>query len=582
MMTNRPVLEDCGSGPSGAIGRSSTPNRTGSDSVAKLLDAVGIRTVIVVDDEFEPKIEDVIAVVESVPNLHLEVGDLGAIDFTTEREIWEDELRSRWAAMTIDERVILQDDIYSETTVGPKVGEELSLLQELVVSATFISMTPSKWMSEGYSLLAEASAKAVLILFDKHLGNELLEDGIDLIRDVYSSPHQEGVWTGLLTNRVRADGELKAWEEMSVRLGEHANRLIVLSKDHLSRDAANFVEGLRVLLMAQPAGSLERSVAAACKSVGDEVLAEIQNQLNPLEFERIVFGLARDEGIWEVDMILRLLDIRRRTRVRLALHDNETVRQSVSLLRTLDSLRIGEVNTGSVHAQRIYGEEIYDDGDHLARLHLPIELGDVFVKEVSDRQFVLVGQPCDLMVRSTGRRHPDLSFVTLLPIKPFNSEGSATPLMATTVLFELPAFWQDGSAGWVELNRPAVVPIEAVDYCVISRDGRSVAPLDEGQSGWLLPGWEKRRGHLTKAAESLRRSYSDSSYSEKAAQVKAALGIRRSCVTKPIMEGANFSLGLKRVRRLLPPYARALLTSYCLHVAREAFDRPLPAEDQVR
>ena len=581
MTTNMPEPR-VGMGNTGrVIAPPSDADSTQLDSVSRLLEAVGIRTVIVVDDEFEPKIEDVIAVGESIADVRLEVCELGVIDFTTEREIWEAELRSRWAALTIDQQRRVREDIYLQTSRDPDEDGELSLLQHLIASATFRSMTPSEWIAQRCSLLADASTNAMLILFDKHLGTGMLEDGIDFIRDVYATVSAGDIWTGLLTNRVRAGDEHSAWEEMSGRLGECASRLIVLSKDHLSSDTASFIEGLRVLLMVQPAGRLERSVAAACKSVGDEVLSDIQNRLNPLEFERIIFGLARDEGIWEVDMLLRLLDIRRRTRVRLALHDNESVRESITLLRELDSLRTGDLNTGSVHAQRVYQEEIYDDGDHLARLQLPIELGDVFVKESSDKQFVLAGQPCDLMVRSTGRRHPDLSYVTLLPIKPFNPDGGVIPSTAAGTVFELPAFWQNGSAGWAELNRPAVVPIEAVDYCVLSGDGRSVAPLDEGSSEWLVPGWEKRRRHLTATAEKLRKAYEGLSYEASAARVKAVLGIRSDCVAKPIVEDSNFHLDLKRVRRLLPPYARALLTSYCLHVAREAFDRPLLADSQA-
>ena len=552
-----------------------------SDFVATLLAAVGISTVIVVDDEFEPKVENLIAVNESGIFSELDVDELSRIDFSAEREIWEGQLRTCWASLRNDQRRRIYEEVQRKNPGVRNLGEELSLLHDLLNSVRFISITPSEWMAEQSSLLVESSPDTVLILFDKHLGGGRREDGIDFIRNLYSVHKRGSIWTGLLTNRVRADEEYSAWEEMSVRLGEYANRLIVLSKDRLTIDSSSFIEGLRVLLMAHPAGELQQNVAESCRLVADEVLASIQNELNPLEFERIIFGLARDEGIWEVDMILRLLDIRRRMKVRLSLHDNDDVRKAILLLRELDSLRVGEINSGSVHAQRIYQDEIYDEGGHLARLYLPVELGDVFVKEHNNKQFVLVVQPCDLMVRSTGKRHPDLSFVTLLPIMGYDAERDVRPARTPGTLFELPAFWENGSSGWVELNRPAVVPIEAVDYCVLNSEGRSVAPLEEEQTEWLLPGWQKRGRRLRERAERLRRDYEGLRHLEKAARVKAALGIRKSCVTKPLIEGDNFSLGLRRVRRVLPPYARALLTSYCLHVARDAFERPLPADNRA-
>ena len=51
--------------------------------------------------------------------------------------------------------------------------------------------------------------------------------------------------------------------------------------------------------------------------------------------ERIVFGLARDEGIWEVDVLLRLFDTELRQRVRTRLHERSDARELLRQLRAL-------------------------------------------------------------------------------------------------------------------------------------------------------------------------------------------------------------------------------------------------------
>ena len=46
-------------------------------------------------------------------------------------------------------------------------------------------------------------------------------------------------------------------------------------------------------------------------------------------------------------------------------------------------------------------------GEELNRFHTPIELGDIFEKEPNGKRYILLVQPCDLMVRSDGKRSYD-------------------------------------------------------------------------------------------------------------------------------------------------------------------------------
>ena len=87
------------------------------------------------------------------------------------------------------------------------------------------------------------------------------------------------------------------------------------------------------------------------------------------------------------------------------------------------SIRFGEVEFNIPDAYRPYSDkvkirhkEIYSNGELINSLHKPIENGDIF--QINDEKFILVAQPCDMMVRgkgnSAGKR--TAKYVTLLQI----------------------------------------------------------------------------------------------------------------------------------------------------------------------
>ena len=58
-------------------------------------------------------------------------------------------------------------------------------------------------------------------------------------------------------------------------------------------------------------------------------------------------------------------------------------------------------------ALRIQRYETYESDGELNGFHVPIELGDIFEKVTNRRRYILLMQPCDLMVRGNGKRSYD-------------------------------------------------------------------------------------------------------------------------------------------------------------------------------
>ena len=556
-----------------------------AEAVGALLNVVGITRVIVVDDVFEPTLDELIAAGRGVPAVEAPIAEIGPVDFAEEPEVWQGELRERWELLGSDRRRRALGDLRARSSSAPITDPELGRLRDLMTSVDFRSLTPSEYDSEFQEIVRQAAENPTLVLLDRHLGEGDADGGLHLAIALYRADQQNTIWAGLLTNTVQKEDEGQAWNELSDVPGITSERFVLLSKAHLTEDSESFVEALRIALMARPSSRLLRAVA---DSISDATAAAQQDvsRMNAPEFERIVFGLARDEGIWEVDVILRLFDTNLRQHVRSSLHERRDVQESLACLRELDQLRDYPPNQPSLEAERLYQREVYEDADYLSRLHTPIELGDLFRKEKGLKRFVLVAQPCDLMVRNdgSGRRSPDLSVVTLLPIRDDDPNADITGSGALRAVFELRAFSHAKSA-WVEIDRPVPVPVESLDYCVFNEDGRGFAPFEDEIPDWILPAWAGRGARLALQAESVRGEFADESAANRNERrldlVRTRFGIRKDCVAKPFIEGDNFNLGLRRVGRLRPPFARALLTSYTAHQARADFDRSLVEPSQL-
>ena len=66
------------------------------------------------------------------------------------------------------------------------------------------------------------------------------------------------------------------------------------------------------------------------------------------------------------------------------------------------------------NAWEIQHKELYENPSYINKNHLPIELGDIFKK--GSKKYILLAQPCDLMIRSNGKREPELIRVPLIEI----------------------------------------------------------------------------------------------------------------------------------------------------------------------
>ena len=544
------------------------------DRIAQLLDVVGIERVVVVDDDYAPSLDQVLEVASTLDPSPVSLFQLGDIDFSEEPEIWRSQLSERFNGLgEIDQHQAL-NELYELVGGAPPLPGEIELLREILApSRQFVALTPAEWTEQLDEVVATAKSVPTMVLFDRVLGASGPDGGLREVRKLFEADSERSVWAGLLTNTVEIENEATEWSDLSELVGDNAERFILLAKAHLRDGLSTLAEALRVALMSQPASRLLRAVTDSIKTHTSDAADQL-HRLSPAVFERLVFGLARDEGAWEVDMLLRLFDASLRAEVRHSLHLDQDVQAMTDRVRLLDQQRVGEPIAAGTHAQSIYRRELYEDADHLCATNASLELGDIFQKTSGGKSFIVVEQPCDLMVRDTGERQPALHMVRLLPTRDTNPDAAGPSGRAT---FELPAFQPDGLSSWVELDRAELVPIDALDFCVLSADGSSIAPVGtSGENSWLLPNWAQRRSKIVAGCDTHRSELKSMDSAGRKLYLQAKYGYRDDCLLKPTFDGStNFGFSLKRCGRLVGPHTRALLTRFMAHQARDAFDREL-------
>jgi len=228
---------------------------------------------------------------------------------------------------------------------------------------------------------------------------------------------------------------------------------------------------------------------------------------------------------------------------------------------------------------------MYEPGEYLNPLHLPIEIGDIFrnTDAQAEKFYVLVGQPCDLMVRSDGKRHPEGSDVVLVEVVSANEPKEYS--------IPLPYLTDDKTKTFFAMLRRAhMVHPCVLDLCVMNVDGLSKIDLAGQPPENLLPAWKMRYNFLKEYGDKLLRRYETFGVG-KVKDNQAMNFIKTETPKKfPIITSnsglfnASISLGpptrsiqfnCKRVMRLHRPRAAALALKYAECFSRPAFERDL-------
>ncbi|MGC3995505.1 MAG: hypothetical protein QM779_15540 [Propionicimonas sp.] len=373
--------------------------------------------------------------------------------------------------------------------------------------AEYRPLSMAEWRGVQEATLKERSNK-YLVLVDRSFTREGGDatSGEVLLGDILAAAG-DNVWAGLLTqSATNEEGETDLTNQLRGRFGDQATRIAAIGKFRTSK-VTTLPAGLRALLLVREISAYRDLAMSALDSASARARESFEALNDYVLIEAM--AAARKEGLFELEHPLRAAQ--RAYAETLSLE----VRGQGFADKHLSSIRAGGVEAYK-NAQRdeeqiretLREDRFLPDG-FVSSLGLPIEIGDIFIVESlypagkgasvpAARHYVLLGQACDLTVRSSGRREPEILSVVLHEITPERAQAGEDEEAFLYPKREVGYLQSGGTDVWsVRFKKRITVPIDAVDATVFNPDGRAVIPATVSEPRPLAPGLVPRLEQLS-------------------------------------------------------------------------------------
>ena len=543
-----------------------------------LLDLINVRRIIAVDDEFGKivSIEEYISVTQLLlvqdkkSDLSKTLGeDLSDYDeetiITMSRERWE----------RLDEEQ--QKTLYEALLVlsgQQSAPDHVNDLHEIFSGLEFHALSPQQWNQQKFTLVAEASEKKTLFLFDENQNKKdsTNEDGLNQIAFVLQNASDEIAVCALLSHTFTTEGEAEAWASRIEKLNlnaEKSDRFIPISKERLRTDPSKLIGALRLAGLSKFLKSFREKALKALDDAQRHAHDDL-TRLNVFDFEHALFTTSDQEGVSEMDTLFRMYNAIHRQKARKQIRNETSIREESRRLRRLRELTSTPPFKGSDAFLSVRRLELYDEPEDLNMGHVPIDLGDLF-RHKNGKLYILLGPQCDFMIRAEGRKIDEGLLVEITKRAKVNSNQLA-------LYHELPPFEESSSKEltYVSFQASHGIKLEALDPVVYSPTGeaklcaRTETPVD------VLEHWRKHFERLKSQLQTELLEY-------KEWRDKGIPDDLLARLVRPVSAHVDFlptinteteciDYGFQRVGRLTATRSSALLVAYMQFVARPAFE----------
>lgn len=566
------------------------------NQAALLLRTLGVSRIVVVDDEYAPDVEKLLghcAVLDAERAAALP--HLTQIDFRADAEIWKAAVRDAWETLTRQQRLDLlaqarAADVVpllagagalpnAQEPVDTAAAQSLEQILTPIDDCEYVTLSLRDWRARAPEFLADQKAESTILLFDRDFHREdggTQNDGPTLLRQVQLA---NVGYCGLISHTVPPGGEHDAWNALVAEYNLIPDRFVVIAKERLTTDSPDyygFLGMLRLVALSKRYASVKSTAWTIFETSVAEASASLE-RLSILDFDRIIFESSRREGVWEPDTLFRVFGILMRCEARARLRENEDMSAALSAARPVSAMP-QEVatalrnETASREALRIQRFETYDSAEQLNRYHVPIDLGDIFEHEANGHRYILLAQPCDLMVRSNGKRSYDAKY---------RRTGTLVELVITQRAKdgwgELPYYNEEtGEAAFANFAKAHQAQLSIVDLCATQGDGVARIDVDTAGPELLIASWKERYEGLRKYFRAAIQRYEELRARQVSDELKllALPQLSATAVPKAMVNNSTLEYEFKRVLRLRQPWSGALLTAFTQYQARAAFEHP--------
>lgn len=591
-------------------------------TMAGLLQALGIKRVISIDDFNSPNLEEELRlndvtdvtgllladdaflepVVQILQNLDRELG-FDAVD-PAEAEQIAGYLTESWAVLppskklAIVQATVLQREgrkSIAEDELADDVSAPELLREFLQGMSDFRRYSLSEWRRKSAGELRNTAP--VLILVDRNFEREEAAGGTSdlgeqLLGDILEASKAH-VHAGLLTrNASDGNSERDLTNTLRARFANNADRVLAIGKFRL-KEPAEFPAAVRTLLLVREIREYRQLARTALTEAHAEVLAGFEQ----LEDHTLIgaVSVAQREGTYELEHPLRLSQRQYHELIIRAVRSEK----AQALLPRLRQGAVAKYLTADKPGEQIRAlqhADTFEPAHAVNSLGLPLEVGDIFERSwkpqgsIGDREasdtayFVLLAQACDLSIRRNGDR-PNVVDLVLHPVEIYDDDEFEQKPNKRNLYHRLGDLHQDGRVWGVRYTGSIVVPTEALDATVFRPDGQAILTVRKPDTRPHSEGWEQRQKVLQKFARTAVQKFADAEkhlgalpdVNEHLSRLSASYALgstaeKRGVSVRIDSTAGTLEYGLRRIARIRSDVAVNVAALASRYATRPAFE----------
>jgi hypothetical protein len=554
-------------------------------AIIDILAAAGVQRVISVDDTYAEKypVEEALAASEQLdrPALDSVFHDYPGIVASTDLDIWKQQVRKLWETLELlvkrrlmrqlrDDRAVPGADQSAKLRQGLD-DSTANLLPELFAKYELFSLSLKDWRTRKAELLTD-DMPVTLMMVDEDFSGEGESNvaGLHLVKELLATSKPEKLLCALLSHNYEREGIHERWKELSRQQELDQSRFVLIPKSVFDKDLITFARLVKLAILNKPVNELRKTATTIILSSVTEAEKRL-DAIDIYDFEQIVFLSSYLEGVWEPDTLFRIFGLFHREETRKAAKADAGLRKLADTIRAISQIQTKSSSSPNYNTIALQRLELYEEREYLNSHFTPIDLGDIFQKtQDSTKQYILLGQTCDLMVRKEGARHHAIVEAMLAEIVNDSEERGEG-------FGELPFFDSvSGKSSYVAFKKAIAVDLMVLDLCALNPNGECTFTVGSSCPDTAIPTWKLHHKKISTRVEKLLAAVERLSKSgvklEEATTMVARSSNQKLFKPKIDLQTKTLSYDVKRVGRFTQPRAASLLSRYANFLARHAFD----------
>jgi hypothetical protein len=570
-------------------------NEHAKNAILQIFKAIGVNRIIYVDDRCSIQELKEAFIAKLKEKYNVKPKELDFVDWSEPKPIFEKRIVALWedSSDEIKRELFLKVLNYEgnsneiENSIAP-----LNLKNHLSDKIELLS--PSEWEAKKEQIISSLGPETkILFLFDIEFEFAPLRsgrNGIDLTEELLNNQDvKDYIYCGIFSHLFNVEEEYSKRNEFHISHRFEKSRFYTISKKRFKDDLylPGLAEGIKNTLIINEVENLKSESSKILRKSFKDSLLEIDG-FTPESFNHIIQKTSRKEGIWEMATLFRINNIITKDKALNTLFSRDKrakINESLVQIRKVEKIITGgDTPFDKTQIQSLRYKELFIDSSTLNILHFPISNGDIF--QINKKEYILLGQPCNLAMRSDGKRgrEYDTGFLVELESIPKETihEYSKEQLAALGLLET--AEISSKIYRIARFSKFLPVSLIPLDLTVFNSDGKAMIEMNksEYESKIIQESWKLRYKKLYKefldyrnsivTFKKLKSSNKDSfkkniynGFMFKNYDINNENALNRS--------GNRITLDIQRISYYREPYSNDLLQQFMLYLSRNAFDR---------